>query len=278
MAHRSAGQPALTRQLALLDAFDHDHPFLTLSEMARRAGLDVSSAHRAALTLTAHGLLERHDGRQYRLGLRLFELATRVPGALGLREAAMPTLEHLHRHIGHHVQLGVLAGLEVLFIERLSARDSVVNITEIGGRLPLHLSSSGLVLLAYADSAVVNAVLGSPLRPVTAASIADRGRLERELEAIRRNGGIVADGFIHPDARGIAVPLYGVSGTVVAALAAIVPADETDPIVIMTMLREGAAAISADLRKLAASPGNNDLPLRALRWHTREQRTVPTDH
>ncbi|MGI5229333.1 IclR family transcriptional regulator domain-containing protein [Actinoallomurus sp. CA-142502] len=80
--------------------------------------------------------------------IRLWELASRTSPTPGLREAAMPFLEGLHDVVGHHTQLGVLEGREALFVERLSVPGSVVNITRIAGRLPLHASSAGLVLLA----------------------------------------------------------------------------------------------------------------------------------
>ena len=55
----------------------------------------------------------------------------------------MPFLEDVHAVVGHHAQLGVLDGDEVLFLERLTARDAVINYSRIAGRLPLHTSSSG---------------------------------------------------------------------------------------------------------------------------------------
>ncbi|GAA3998500.1 IclR family transcriptional regulator domain-containing protein [Streptomyces plumbiresistens] len=61
----------------------------------------------------------------------------------------MPFTEGVHDVVGHHVQLGVLDGDEALFLERLTAPGAVINYTRIAGRLPLHASSSGLVLLAH---------------------------------------------------------------------------------------------------------------------------------
>ena len=136
MARGSAGRSALHRHLRVLDAFDALHPFRTLSQIAETAGLAPSTAHRLVAELTAEGLLERLPDRTYRLGLRLWEYAARTPGALGLREVARPWLHAAHARIRQHVQLGVLAGTDLLFVDRLSARDAVVNATLIGGRNP----------------------------------------------------------------------------------------------------------------------------------------------
>src|SRR3954454_4948316 len=95
-------------------------------------------------------MLERGPGREVRVGVRLWELGARASPTVTLRDAAMPFLEDVHAVVGHHAQLAVLDGEHVLFLERLSARDAVVNFSRIAGRLPLHTSSSGLVLLAHA--------------------------------------------------------------------------------------------------------------------------------
>ena len=99
--------------------------------------MPLSTAHRLVAELEREGLLERMPDRTYRLGVRLWEFASRTPGALGLRELARPWLEAVHARVRQHTQLGVLAGHDVLFIERMSTRDAVLNATLIGGRTPL---------------------------------------------------------------------------------------------------------------------------------------------
>ena len=132
--------------------------------------------------LVRHGLLSRSDdGRRIRVGVRLWELGSRAAPTRGLREAALPFMEDLHTVIRHHVQLGVLDGQEVLFVERLSAREAVINVTEVAGRLPLHASSSGLVLLAHAAPEIQDAVLAGPLRAFTPATITSPGALRIAL-------------------------------------------------------------------------------------------------
>lgn len=93
----------------------------------------------------------------------MWAIAARSSRALGLRDAAMPFLSEVHSAIRQHTQLGVMEGYDVLFIERLSARNAIVNMTHIGGRLPLHASSGGLVLLAYADQEVQEKFLPHPI-------------------------------------------------------------------------------------------------------------------
>ncbi|CCH74020.1 hypothetical protein BN11_3650003 [Nostocoides australiense Ben110] len=104
-------------------------------------------------------MLERLPDGTFRLGIRLWEFASRTPDALGLLEVARPWMQAVQDRIRQHTQLGVLSGRDVLFIERISDPAAVVNATRIGGRLALPLSSSGLVLLAHADANLVDRVI-----------------------------------------------------------------------------------------------------------------------
>ena len=216
-------EPVLTRAVRILEAFTPQDPQLSVSEIARRSGLHVATASRLIRSLTDLGLLTRTAGG-VRIGIRLWELAQRASPALDLREAAMPFLEDLHASVGHHVQLGVLDGTDVLFVERLSAARAVVNVTTIAGRLPLHASSAGLVLLAWADRDLQETVLAGPLTAYTKDTITTPARLRSVLAGIRRQGFVVCAGHLHSDATGVAVPLRR-AGTVVAALSVVVPND-----------------------------------------------------
>lgn len=212
MARGSAGESVLHRHLRVLESFDAWHPFLTLSEIADAAAIPRSSAHRLIAELEHEGLLERLPDRTYRLGVRLWEFASRTPGAVGLREIARPWLGAVHERVRQHTQLGVLSGHDVLFIDRMSTRDAVVNATLIGGRIPLHASSSGLVLLAHADPSLVAEVIAEGLRVYTERTIRTGPELRARLRKVRDDGYAVTEGHIHPESRGIAVPIIGPGG------------------------------------------------------------------
>lgn len=215
----------LSRVVRIFETFGPDATALRVSDIARRTGLHVATASRLVDELVSYGWLQRDADRRIRIGVRIWELASRASPTLGLREAAMPFMEDLHAVVGQHTQLGVLEGREVLFVERLSAPGAVVNLTRIAGRLPLHASSSGLVLLAHAPAEFQDEMLASPLTAFTASTVADPARLRSLLADIRRNGFAYCEGFFDNEATGIAVPLRGPGGEVVAALSVIVPID-----------------------------------------------------
>jgi DNA-binding IclR family transcriptional regulator len=225
MPRVATGESSLARAVRILETFTAEEPELTVTEVARRSGLHVATASRIVGHLVEHGLLSRGPDREVRVGIRMWELASRAAPTRSLREAAMPYLEDLHAVVGHHAQLAVLHGDEVIFLERLSARDAVVNYSQIAGRLPLHISSSGIVLLAYGSADLRERVLARPLEGRTPASITDPERLRATLEQVRRQGYALLPGHVHSDASGIAVPVRNALGDVVAALSVIVPND-----------------------------------------------------
>ncbi|MBA8826161.1 DNA-binding IclR family transcriptional regulator [Saccharopolyspora lacisalsi] len=216
----------LSRVVRIVEAFGSETPALRVSEIARRADLHVATASRLIEELVGYGWLRKEADRRVRIGVRLWELASRASPTLGLREAAMPFLEDLHAVVGHHVQLGVREEREALFVERLSAPGAVINLTRIAGRLPLHASSSGVVLLAHAPGRLQEQVLAGPLHAYTPRTVVDPGELRAMLADVRKGGVALCRGFIDTRATGVAVPLRDSENTVIAALSVIVPNDD----------------------------------------------------
>jgi DNA-binding IclR family transcriptional regulator len=229
----------------ILEAFTPDAPALPVTAIARRARLPIATASRLVAELITYGLLARDSDGQVCVGVRLWELAQRASPTLALREVAMPFMEDLHSGVGHHVQLGVLDGDEVLFVERLAAPQGVINITRIAGRLPLHASSSGLVLLAHVCREQQERILSRPLRTYTPQTINTPERLRAVLADVRRQRFALCPGHIHPDACGIAVPVHNPDKEVIAALSVIVPND--------THARENIPALLAAAHGITAT-------------------------
>ncbi|MCZ2839534.1 IclR family transcriptional regulator [Modestobacter sp. VKM Ac-2985] len=252
MARTPTGESVLARAVRVLDAFTAEEPTLAVGEIARRSGLHVATASRLVAELVAHGLLERGPGRQVRIGVRLWELGARASPTVSLRDAAMPILEDVHAVVGHHAQLGIIDADDVLFVERLSARDSVINFSRIAGRLPLATSSSGLVLLAHAPPPVQERVLAGPLRPVTPAGLHTPAQLRAQLAEVRRTQSAVLAGHQHPDATGVAVPVRDARNEVVAALSVVVPNDGRGADLVPLLL-SAARGITRALRTPAPS-------------------------
>jgi DNA-binding IclR family transcriptional regulator len=214
------------RVLRVLGAFEAQHPELTLSEIARRADLPIATAHRLVSELVAWGALERDSDAAYRIGLRLWEVATLAPRGVGLRAAALPFLQDLYEVTHENVHLAVRDGGEAVYLERISGRGALPVISRVGGRLPLHATGVGLVLLAYAPSDVQDAVLAGPLIRFTARTITAPRVLRRMLAEVRRQRFAVSDGLLDIEALSVAAPVAGPDGSVVAAVSVVVPAGQ----------------------------------------------------
>lgn len=250
MANSASGESVIARVVRVLDTFGIDRTVQTASEIGRRADLPSSTAHRLVDELVDAGVLERDDEHRVRLGMRLWELALRGSTALRLRQAALPHMERVQAELREHTQLAVLEREEALFLERLSHPEAVSNITRVAGRLPLHASSSGLVLLAHADPDLRDRMLAGPLRAVGPGTVTEPAALARLLAEIRRRGFVAAPGSIEAVSTGVAVPIRD-AGEVIAALSVVLPRGAAvEPAV--RALRGAAARIEAELRATRA--------------------------
>ncbi|MFJ2609104.1 IclR family transcriptional regulator [Streptomyces sp. NPDC087425] len=232
------------RLLSVLAAFDHDHPALCLTDIARRAGLTLTTAHRLVAALTAWGALERDGTGVYHVGLRLWELAALAPRGLALRQVALPYLEDLYEATHENVQLAVRDGGEVVYIEWISGRAAVGVHIRVGARWPLHATGVGLALLAHSDPDSQEAYCAGPLASFTPYTVTDAGRLRRMLAEVRRTGVAVSSRQVTADALSVAAPVHGPGGGVVAAVSVVVPHADAQVPALAPAVRLAARGIS----------------------------------
>ncbi|MFF4341269.1 IclR family transcriptional regulator [Kitasatospora sp. NPDC001540] len=247
---------AAGRLLSVLAAFDRTAPALTLTEISRRAGLSLPTAHRLLSELTGWGALERDGDGVYHVGLRLFELGTLAPRGPVLREAALPFLEDLYEATRENVQLAVREGGDAVYVERLAGRSSVGVRTRLGAHWPLHATGVGLALLAHAPVEQQEAYLAAGLAAFTPWTVTDPDRLRRMLAEVRTTGLAVSDRQVTEDALSVAAPVRGGDGTVVAAVSVVVRAPGS-PAALGPAVRLAARGIS---RALAAGGGTGTAP------------------
>jgi DNA-binding IclR family transcriptional regulator len=211
----------------ILEAFGPDDEHLSLTEITRRSGVAKASVHRLAQALLQWGLLERR-GSDYWLGMRLFEIGQRVPRQRILRDAARPYMEDLYQATNETIHLAVLDGLEVLYVEKVSGHGQITRPSRVAGRMPLHCTATGRVLLAFGPRRVVDEVLAAPLERVTRYTVVAPGLLVQELAKARELGYAVEreqtrEGFIS-----VAIPLIGSAGSTLGALSITAPAFRAD--------------------------------------------------
>ena len=239
--------------LAVLDAFDASHRSLSLTALARRAGLPLATAHRLVASLTRWGALERDASGAYHIGLRLWEVATLSPRGVGVREAALPFMEDLYEATHENVQLAVRDGLEVVYVELISGRSAVQVRTRVGSRWPLHATGRRPGAARVRAAAAGRAGVRPADAPVHRADHPGPGAAAgRTLAEVRRTGIAVSDRQITMDGLSIAAPVRGPRGEVVASLSVVVPAAEGRAPGLIPAVRVAAHGIS---RTLAAALG-----------------------
>jgi DNA-binding IclR family transcriptional regulator len=249
------GAPVVDRAFALLAAFTAERRAMTLTELSRATGTPPSTALRLVRRLLDWGALERDDRGRYVIGLRLWEIASLAPRTHGLREVALPYLEDLYEVTHQHVLLAVREGTEALLVERLSARDAVDVLYRVGGRLPLHCTGVGMVLLAHAPAEIQDHVLAGPLVREPEGEPVPPAALRRALAEVRRTGLAVVARSEPGPLVSVAAPVRGPGDEVVGALSVVVPAAGAEPRVLAPALRATARALS---RALGSGPRGPD--------------------
>ena len=216
------GPSVTSKVFAILGAFVPGEARLNLTQISRRTGIPIATAHRLASELVRCGGLEREHGGTYRVGVRLWEIGSLAPVRGGLRELALPFMEDLYEATHANVQLAALDGFDALFLEKISGRDSVQILTRVGGRLPLHATGVGKVLLAHAPSDVIEAVIARGLEPLTPRTIVDPDEMRACLEEIRRSGFAWTRDEMTVGAVSVGAPVFGPDTVVVAAISIVV--------------------------------------------------------
>jgi IclR family transcriptional regulator, pca regulon regulatory protein len=215
---------SLERGLAILSAFKPVTPLLGISELARTLSLNRSTAHRYVGTLTALGYLQQDRvTRKYRLGPRVLDLGFSAINSMELPELARPHLQHLSDETGHTVNMAILDGTEIVYVERVRssrAGQSEIDLSlHVGSRLPAYCTSMGKVLLAYL-SADDRAATLKQLDLVSRGpnTVTERKALVAELDRVRSAGLAVNNEELAYGLRSIAVPVRTRSGNVEAAI------------------------------------------------------------
>ncbi len=204
----------------VLREFGRGEPQLGVSDLARRLGIAKSTAHRIAHTLAAEGLLERaEDTGRYRLSVAMQVLGASAQTASLLHGAATPVLDQLRNLTKETVQLAVLDGREVVYVERRESPHTVRLFGRIGHRAPAHCTGTGKLLLAFLPPDELERRLdGMRLVRRTPYTITSADALRAELDQIRVRGWAENVNESEMGVASISAPIRDRSGLVIAAV------------------------------------------------------------
>lgn len=257
---------SIERGFAVLLAFDRGLPDPTLAEVAAATGFSRPAVRRILLTLQRLGYVAA-QGHRWTLTPRVLTIGQHYVATHSVAEVAQPHLLRLTELTHESASLSQLDGSDVVYVARVHVRRVMSLNVDIGSRLPVHATSMGRVLVAWADPSVVEAVIDAGLPALTPTTISDPVAFRDELHTVRQQGFAVVDGELEPGFLSAAAPVRDPSGRVVAALAYSTSRGRTEPRVVhdevVPHLLDVADMISRDLAHLAASrrtlaPGGRD--------------------
>jgi DNA-binding IclR family transcriptional regulator len=245
---------AAARVLSVLGAFSRGGGALTLTEISRYADLPLTTAHRLAREVLAWGGIEQDETGRYRLSSKILDLASSSTHAMRVRESALPHLFDLHRLSCLTVHLGVRDGNDVMYLEALRPHSNYSGENRMGGHMQLHVTATGIVLLAYETPEFVDEYLSRPLKRYTPHTLADPDAIRTALEKVRKNRVAVISRSISLGAGAVAAPVFNPDGSVETVVGTVFLTPRDDPQKLIDPVRMTAGRIAHALADRSAAP------------------------
>ncbi|EMR00318.1 IclR family transcriptional regulator [Paeniglutamicibacter gangotriensis] len=234
------------RSLEVLGAFDAEHPQLSLSEIARRTGLPLATAHRLSGELLRWGALGK-DQNKFVIGQRLWQIGRLAPVQQDIAELASPYMQDVLFVTQNVVNLFILDREAVLLLERISGTRAGSPFRRVGSHLSLHASAAGKIMLAHIGMDLLPEA--TKLKAVTDHTIVDRQDLETEIRRVRQQGFATTSQESGLDNYGLAVPIQLPTGRVVAALGVVSQGQAPSIGSVVPVLRIAARGIARSLAR-----------------------------
>jgi DNA-binding IclR family transcriptional regulator len=249
----SGGNLQSVRRALLALELISEHGELGVTELGRKLGVHKATASRLIATLAERGFVERDPlTEKYRLGYGLISLAGAAVGGNDLVRAARPILDELAERTTETVNLGVLTGDSVVYVDQITGTRAIVSVSWVGRRTPLHCTSNGKVILAFATDVERERLLRSPLTKLTPKTITDVRKLRAQLEEIRVRGYAQTMEELEEGLNAVSAPVRGMNGELVAALSVSGPAFRMRPVDLPRVGKLTAEAARAISRRLGS--------------------------
>jgi IclR family acetate operon transcriptional repressor len=213
------------RALAVIEAVLADPGRLSAADIAERLDLPPATASRIVGQLAGRGMLKRVLGsRRLLAGPRLMTIGLDAVGAAFRADRPHLLLAGLAARLGEHCQIGIVRGLEVLYVDSARAARTGSLHFEPGERAPVHCTSTGKLYLAHLPAAALTETLrGLTLTRFTLSTITSRAVLRRDVHAAASRGWAATDGEFAAGVVGCAAPIVSRAGRFVGAVGVSLP-------------------------------------------------------
>ena len=175
--------------MAVLDAVSTADAPMRFTDLLARVDQPRGTLHRQITNLIDEGLLQVNPDNSYELGLRLLKFASNAWAENRFREIAEPHLRRLYATVGETIHLGVLQGVEVIYLDKVESRQSVRMHSQIGNASPAFCTGVGKAAMsALPDPELHLRVAAIRFHPYTANTITSPKALLAEIGEIRAAG------------------------------------------------------------------------------------------
>ncbi len=231
------------RALDILLCFTADNQVLSLSQIAGQLNIPKSSVHRLLATLEGRGVIRHDKGNgMYRLGLRFIDIPIKT-SQVDLVAWAHPHLQELAGETEETVELGVLDGADIVFLEVIESPQRLKLASARGERVPAFCTATGRVFLAYLAPARVHEILARDRVRYTAETHISTDEIYQHLDETCERGFAMNEGEYEDGINVVAAPVLNGSQEPIAALAVAGPA--------VRLSRERMLALGPRIRSLA---------------------------
>jgi DNA-binding IclR family transcriptional regulator len=243
---------SVDRAASILEILASGPRRLGVSELADRIGVSRPTVHALLQTLQAHGFVEQdRDSDKYQLGAGLLQLGNSYLDLNELRGRAIVHSERLAERADAAVRVGVMHGATVIVVHHVFRPRTALQIPEVGAQLPVHATSLGKAMLAFASQELIDDLVAEPLPTLTSRTLPAEELLV-QLETVREQGvAIERDEAIIGEA-GVAAPIFDHSGHAVGAIGVV---GDTDRIAPRSPSRGLVAAVSDAARGISRELG-----------------------
>jgi IclR family pca regulon transcriptional regulator len=244
----------LARGFQVLASFTPDRPEASLSDLAKVLHCDASTASRFAYTLEKLGYLERDKiTKMYRVSPKVYALTISLSGPRNLRKVSLPFMEELRDITGETVVLGVRDAAEIVIIEVVETRHTLVPRGWVGGRIPVYCSALGKATLTQLSSAELGKLLDS-ITPVsyTERTITNRVSLLHDLELTRQRGWSLNREEYTRGVVSVGAPIYIGSGETGAAICVDVPTARIPGEVVIEQIAKEVVRVAKEISRICS--------------------------
>ncbi|KZE49359.1 ABC transporter permease [Brevibacillus parabrevis] len=229
---------------------DESKTHWSISEIAEKTSLPISTVHRLISSLMKYGLIQQiPETKQYKLGITWMEIGLRILDKIDMRAVARTVMEQLAADVRESVYLNIPDGYDAIVLERVESSMTVRSIDNLGERIPLHIGAANKTILANMEpreaERTVMALIPDPRQ---------QREFLKQLPAIRENGYAVSYGEKTEGTASIAAPIIGYNQRVVGALSIGVPTYRITEELLATLIDRATQSAKEISKRIGATP------------------------